>query len=277
MWVGTSTDIQDQKTFSNELEQQVNERTRELEQKNADLVKMNAELETFAYVASHDLQEPLRKIQSFASLIDENENQSLSEKGKDYFRRMQAAAARMNRLIEDLLTYSRTATGERNFTDTDLNEILEEVKNDLKESLAEKNAVIEAAHLCRANIIPFQFRQLLNNLLGNSLKFSKKGEAPHIIITSTIVTGNNVNITLPEPEKNYCHISVADNGIGFEPRYKERIFELFQRLYGKSEYSGTGIGLAIVKKIVENHKGVIIASGELDKGARFDIYIPVHQ
>ena len=277
MWVGTSTDIQDQKTFSNELERQVNERTRELEQKNTDLVKMNAELETFAYVASHDLQEPLRKIQSFASLIDENENQNLSEKGKDYFRRMQAAAARMNRLIEDLLTYSRTATGERNFSDTDLNEILEEVKNDLKESLAEKNAVIEANHLCSANIIPFQFRQLLNNLLGNSLKFSKKGEAPHITIISEIVAGNNADIVLPEPAKNYCHISVADNGIGFEPRYKERIFELFQRLYGKSEYSGTGIGLAIVKKIVENHKGVITASGELTKGARFDIYIPVHQ
>jgi light-regulated signal transduction histidine kinase (bacteriophytochrome) len=246
----------------------------QLEQKNRELEKMNAELQSFAYVSSHDLQEPLRKIQTFATLILEKEKQNLSDKGKDYFRRMQMAAKRMQLLIDDLLAYSRTSTVVGTFVKTDLNEIIKEVKSELKERLEEKHAIIESEGMCMIDIIPFQFRQLMLNLIGNSLKFSKHEIAPHIKLKCEMVNGNQTTINLLSPQKMYCHISVSDNGIGFDPKYADRIFEVFQRLHGKDQYEGTGIGLAIVKKIVENHNGIITATGEPGKGARFDIYFP---
>ena len=162
MWVGTSTDIEDQKTFATELERQVTDRTKELAEKNVELEKMNKELQSFAYISSHDLQEPLRKIQTFTSRILEKEFQNLSDVGKDYFKRTQQAALRMQTLIDDLLAYSRTNSIEKNFKLTDLNTIVEEVKADLKEELAQKEATIETPHLCKVKIIPFQFRQLLH-------------------------------------------------------------------------------------------------------------------
>lgn len=246
----------------------------QLEQKNKDLEKMNTELQSFAYVSSHDLQEPLRKIQTFASRIISKEMQTLSETGKDYFKRMQQAAERMQTLIQDLLAYSRTNTTDRVFESVDLADIVNEVKTDIKETHTEKEAVIEVGQMCEINIIPFQFRQLLYNLIGNAIKFSRPGIKPHIRIESEMVKGNTVKNVSLSPQKNYCHISIADNGIGFDPQYKDRIFEVFQRLHGKEEYSGTGIGLAIVKKIVENHHGAITATGGLNKGAIFDIYLP---
>lgn len=275
MWVGTSTDIQDQKMFTRELEKQVLERTRQLEQKNKELEKMNSELQSFAYVSSHDLQEPLRKIQTFASRLLEKEKDNLSETAKDYFARMQDAANRMQTLIEDLLAYSRTNSTDKVFKKTNLNDIIIEVKNELKEVMAEKNAVIEAGPMCEVNIIPFQFRQLLNNLIGNSLKFSKPGVAPYIKIRSEIQSGEELKMAALSRKKSYCHLTISDNGIGFDPEYNDRIFEIFQRLHGRDEYKGTGIGLAIVKKIVENHKGVITATGSPGEGATFDIYVPV--
>ncbi len=274
MWVGTSTDIEDQKTFTHALEQQVQARTRELEQKNRELEKMNAELQSFAYVSSHDLQEPLRKIQTFASRIISKEQETLSETGKDYFNRIQLAANRMQTLIEDLLTYSRTNTTERVFKATDLAVIIEDVKADLKEMLDEKHAVIETGEMCEVNIIPFQFRQLFHNLIGNSLKFARPGTPPRILITSRMIKGSEIKQAELSPQKIFCHITLSDNGIGFDPQYSSRIFDVFQRLHAKDAYSGTGIGLAIVKKIVENHNGVITATGKLDEGARFDMYIP---
>ena len=275
MWVGTSTDIQDQKTFAYNLEKQVKERTRELEQKNRELEKMNTELQSFTYISSHDLQEPLRKIQTFASRLLEKEEQNLSKSGKNYFARMQEAAFRMQTLIEDLLAYSRTNTAEVKFLNTDLNEIIEEVKNELKEIIVEKQAIIEVLETCEANIIPFQFRQLIINLVSNSLKFSRQETVPHIKIKCSVKEGQQLAIDLLSPDKKYCHLTVSDNGIGFDPQYKTRIFEVFQRLHGREEYKGTGIGLAIVKKIVENHRGVIIAQGEENNGATFDIYFPI--
>lgn len=275
MWVGTSVDIQDQKNFAGELEKQIQERTSELEQKNRDLKKMNAELQSFAYVSSHDLQEPLRKIQTFAGRILEKEYDHLTDNGKDYFKRMQDAAKRMQTLIEDLLAYSRTNTTERIFKTLPLQEIVDEVKQDLKELISETNTVIETGKMTEAHIIPFQFRQLLHNLIGNSIKFAKAGVACHIVIESETVEGKKINLPGILPQINYCKLTVTDNGIGFEPHYKDRIFEVFQRLHSKTEYKGTGIGLAIVKKIVENHNGVITATGEINKGARFAIYIPV--
>jgi hypothetical protein len=274
MWVGTSTDIHDQKTFSNLLEKQVQERTAELEIKNKELQKMNTELQSFAYVSSHDLQEPLRKIQTFAARLLDKEHQNLSEQGKDYFERMRKAARRMQILIDDLLTYSRTNTTERNFEETNLNEILEQVKADLAEDISSKQAELKSEELPTLKLIPFQFKQLLHNLIGNAIKFSRPDVAPFIQISITKIEGANINLPEINPHKTYYKLSIADNGIGFEAQYSQRIFEVFQRLHGKDEYKGTGIGLAIVKKIVENHHGIITATGEPDKGATFDIYIP---
>ena len=245
-----------------------------IEQKNIELERMNKELQAFAYISSHDLQEPLRKIQTFASRIAAKEERNLSGHGKEMFNRMQHAAQRMQTLIQDLLAYSRTSTQEKIFETTDLNGIIAEVKEDLKEELKEKHAVIEANQLCDADIIPFQFRQLMLNLIANSLKFSKPGDPPIIQIKSEMISGLHLHDQKFSSQNMYCHITVADNGIGFEQQYSEKIFEVFQRLHGKDEYKGTGIGLSIVKKIVDNHQGIIKAYGEPDKGATFEIYIP---
>jgi PAS domain S-box-containing protein len=275
MWVGTSTDIQEQKMFTHKLEKQVFERTKQLEEKNMELEKMNLELQSFAYVSSHDLQEPLRKIQTFSTRILDKEQANLSETGKDYFKRMQAAAKRMQQLIQDLLDYSRTSTIDRVFEKSNMNDIIEDVKKEFKESIADKNATVTIEGICEVNIIPFQFRQLMQNLLGNALKFSRPNVAPVIVIKSVIVPGSQVNVPLAYPKNNYCHLAFSDNGIGFDPQYKSKIFEVFQRLHGRNEYEGTGIGLAIVKKIVENHNGFIDVVGELGKGTTFNIYIPI--
>jgi PAS domain S-box-containing protein len=275
MWVGISTDIQEQKAFASELEKQVLQRTRELKKKNMDLEKMNKELQSFAYISSHDLQEPLRKIQTFATRILEKEKHTLSENGLTYFAGMQRAAHRMQILIQDLLAYSKTNDTERVFKKTDLNEIITEVKADFKETLAMKNGTIELEEVCEANVIPFQIRQLFHNLLSNSIKFASKERPLHIKVRCELVKGEKLNLVVPFPEKIYCHISISDNGIGFDPQYRERIFEVFQRLHGKEEYTGTGIGLAIVKKIVDNHNGIITATGGINEGATFNIYFPV--
>ena len=274
-WVGTSTDIEEQKTFTTELEKQVNERTKELAENVIELDKMNKELQSFAYISSHDLQEPLRKIQTFASRIAATEHHNLTEAGRNYFNRMQDAALRMQTLIDDLLAYSRTRSGDRNFEMTDLNLIVEEVQSDFKEEMKLKNAAIEADGLPQLPIIRFQFRQLLQNLVSNSLKFSDPGRALHIKIQGEVGKGSHFEHKKLSEHILYCHIAITDNGIGFEQEFSEKIFDLFQRLHGKQEYNGTGIGLAIVKKIVENHEGIIVARGELNKGATFDIFIPI--
>ncbi len=246
----------------------------EKEKRAAELSIANKELLAFTYVSSHDLQEPLRKIQTFADRISAKESQNLTDRGKEYFHRIQESAKRMQTLIEDLLAFSRVNTGERIFVTTDLGVIIDEVKNDLKETIEEKRATIDGTELCPANIIPFQFRQLMLNLIGNALKFSIPEIPPHITIKSIIAKGSELHNEKLSPDKEYCHIIVQDNGIGFESKFNDRIFEVFQRLHDDDEYAGTGIGLAIVKKIVENHNGIITASSELNKGARFDIYIP---
>ncbi len=273
-FIGTSLDITKQKQIQDELERLVKERTQSLDEAITDLERSNQNLEQFAYVASHDLQEPLRKINTFADRIIEKDQETLSEAAKDYFRRMQNAAKRMQTLIDDLLAYSRINRGERRFENTSLKKIIDEVKGDLKEEIEQKKAVIETGEMCDAHIIAFQFKQLMENLIANSLKFSKPDIPPHIIIKSETKNSSELDRADLLPDKRYCHISVADNGIGFEPEYSQLIFEVFQRLHGRQQYEGTGIGLAIVKKIVENHKGIITATSELDKGATFDIYVP---
>jgi PAS domain S-box-containing protein len=258
-------------------EDQLKANSAQLELKNEELEKMNKELQSFAYISSHDLQEPLRKIQTFSTQIVEKEFKNLSPEGRDRFLRMQKAAKRMQILIEDLLAYSRTSTAERKFERTDLKKIIDDVTEDLKEEIERTNAIVEVSDMCEANVIPFQFRQLVQNLLSNSLKFSKRNVAPMITIDDEIAKGETFDNEKLDPKTVYCHIRFSDNGIGFEPQYKDKIFEVFQRLHGKDQYDGTGVGLAIVKKIVENHNGVISVVSQPNKGASFDIYIPTEE
>ena len=248
----------------------------EKEKRANELAIANEDLMAFNYISSHDLQEPLRKIQTFSSRILEKENERLSENGQDQFKRILSAAGRMRQLIEDLLAYSRTNSTERTFETLELNTIIEEVKAELKERIKEEHAIVEVISGCEINIIHFQFRQLLFNLIGNALKFTYAGRNPHITIDSSTSIGAKLNNKKLLPKVTYCHISIADNGIGFEPEFKDRIFEVFQKLHTQEKYQGTGIGLAIVKKIVDNHHGIITAKGELGVGATFDIYIPAN-
>jgi PAS domain S-box-containing protein len=246
-----------------------------LREKNQELERINQELSSFAYVASHDLQEPLRKIQTFASRILEMEKDSFSEKSKEYFTRMQNASARMQTLIQDLLTYSRSTSSNSTLENIDLNEILEGVRTDLEETIIEKKAVIKSDKLPSVRGVRFQFQQLFLNLIGNALKFSKQDVPALITISSSTMKGALVTDFVADPRKNYYHFIFADNGIGFEPEFSNKIFEVFQRLHGKAEYSGTGIGLSICKKIIENYKGFIFAVSEPDKGATFHVYLPI--
>jgi light-regulated signal transduction histidine kinase (bacteriophytochrome) len=234
---------------------------------------MNEELSSFAYISSHDLQEPLRKIQTFSDRILEVEYHNLSEKGKDYFQRMRQGASRMQQLIKDILAYSRTTTSEKKLEYADLNELLAHAKVELEVLIMDKKALIESSGLPALRVIPFQIQQLFNNLLNNALKFSKENVRPHIVIGAEMVDGHSLELPLTGDHKLW-HLTFKDNGIGFETIYAKKIFEVFQRLHARNEYGGTGIGLAICKKIVENHNGLIFAESVPGEGATFHIYLP---
>lgn len=246
-----------------------------LEEKLFDLERSNKELIAFNHVASHDLQEPLRKIQTFISRINAGEMDALTENGKIYFSRIKVAANRMQNLIDDLLAFSRTNKAEQTFELTDLNLLLENSKHELAQLIEDKKATINASTLPTLAVIPFQIQQLLNNLIGNSLKYSKPDVLPIITISSEIIYGKDVIKSSFASENKLHKISISDNGIGFEEKYAEEIFTLFNRLHNDSDYSGTGIGLTICKKIVENHKGFITAEGIPNVGSRFTVFLPV--
>jgi PAS domain S-box-containing protein len=244
--------------------------------KNAELERQNEELASFTYVASHDLQEPLRKIQAFSSRIMLKDKDRFSEEGRDYFARIIRAASRMQNLIEDLLNYSRTNTSELVFAVTEVNDILDKVKQDLHDDIRERNARVLSEGLPRLTVIPGQFHQLLLNLLSNAIKYSKPDTQPLIRLDAERIPAGELTHEGLLPGTAYWKISIADNGIGFDQQYEYKIFELFQRLHGKSEYEGTGIGLAICKKIVQNHGGVITATGQPGIGATFNLFIPIY-
>lgn len=268
---GTAVDITQQKTFTQELEIKVQERTAELKKLNHALQKSNEELAQFAFVASHDLQEPLRKIQTFATRIQDTEN-ALTDRGKDYFRRMQQASMQMQQLIADVLSYSRMNVSGQPVEAVDLGVLFMNVQEQLSERIEAVGATIETAALPMVKVIPYQFEQLLTNILANALKYIKPGVPPHIVITAGTVGGQAIGPLAGDGV--YHRIAVADDGIGFDPQYSERIFQVFQRLHGKNEYEGTGIGLAICKKIMDNHHGFITATGEPGQGATFILYLP---
>jgi two-component system CheB/CheR fusion protein len=253
-------------------EQKLLETFQQLESKNIELEHSNAELASFSYIASHDLGDPLYKIEAFTERIMLKE--ALSDTAKDYFTRIIRSTQRMKSLLADLLNFSRMTTDEAIFAKTDLNVLLDEARQSLSERIEDKRAVIESDTLPTLAIIPTQFYQLFTNLISNSIKYSKKDVPPHIAIKASLMSGEDINDARAIDSKKYWKLSFTDNGIGFEQQYEHKIFELFQRLHGKTEYSGTGIGLTICRKVVQNHEGLIEVFGSSNIGATFNVYIP---
>lgn len=229
-----------------------------LEERNRELEQSNKELASFNHIASYDLQEPLRKIQTFISRIEEKESLNPSETGKEYFTKVQSSLIHMRNLIDDLLQFSRTTKTEKKFEPADLNLLLENVIQELAQDIEEKKAKINTSRLPVLNVIPFQIQQLFINLIGNSLKYSHKHIAPIITINYDEINADDYPILENQIGRKYHKISITDNGLGFEQQYAEDIFTLFYRL-PKAEMAGSGIGLSICKKIMENHKGFIFA------------------
>ncbi|HEX5169088.1 MAG TPA: ATP-binding protein [Cyclobacteriaceae bacterium] len=257
-------------TGRKKAEEEIKESAKILAEKNITLEKLNKELESFNFIASHDLQEPLRKISTFASLIQNSKDKVDVDL---YLKKIDNASQRMSSLIQSLLTLSRLPRDARKFGVIDLNQILDDVKTDLEHLINEKKALIECPRLPLFRGDPLQMQQLFSNIISNSLKFSK--EDPIIRISSAVVSESETPIEKQaNPNKQYLQLTFQDNGIGFEPQFKERIFNLFQRLHPKHEYEGTGIGLSIVKRIIEHHNGFIAADSQLNEGARFTIWLP---
>lgn len=258
---------------NDDLEARVEERTADLGSANEALRRSNRELEQFASVASHDLQEPLRKIQAFGDRLQIKCSEGLGEQGRDYLSRMQASAGRMRSLIDALLSFSRVTTKALPFAPVDLAATAQEVVSDLEDHMHRSGGRVEVGPLPTLEADPLQMRQLLQNLIGNALKFSHPGKSPVVRVESRLLDGAGRN---GEAETRY-EIAVRDNGIGFEEIYLDRIFELFQRLHGRQEYEGTGMGLAICRKIVERHQGSITATSSPGRGATFLVTLPVRQ
>ncbi len=235
----------------------------------AELARSNGELEQFAYVASHDLQEPLRKIQAFGDRLKTKFSNDLPNEGRDYLERMQNAANRMQALINDLLTLSRVATHTRPFVEVDLFETVRLVLSDLESRIEQLSGHVEVDPLPVITADRLQMSQLFQNLIGNALKFHKPGVPPHVTVRAALVRDPN------GAAEDVCRISVEDNGIGFDEKYRDRIFQVFQRLHGRNEYEGTGIGLAICRKIVERHGGTIAAQSTPGEGSKFVVTLPL--
>jgi PAS domain S-box-containing protein len=292
-WVGTLTDIDDQKRQTETLERMVRERTVALEAVNAALVdeveerkaaeqrviavaseleRSNDELEKFAYIASHDLQEPLRKIQAFGDRLLTKCRAALPDNGREYVDRMMSAAARMRRLIDDLLTFSRVTTQQRPFARLDLGKLVREVVSDLDVRITQSGATVAVGPLPEIDGDPTQMRQLFQNLIVNGVKFHRPGVPPVVEVRGELLTrparpGEDEPVPI-------CRLSVRDNGIGFDEKYRERIFDVFQRLHGREQYEGTGVGLAICRKIAERHGGSITAHSRPGEGATFVVTLP---
>ncbi len=248
------------------------------------LEKSNRELQEFAYVASHDLQEPLRKVQAFGDRLERKCAAELGNEGRDYVSRMRGAAGRMQSLINDLLTFSRVSTKTNPFQPVDLKKIAAEVVSDLEIRIEQTGGRVEIGELPVLEADASQMRQLFQNLIGNALKFHRKDAAPVVKVSAGRLAANSASFYLDGEEiqttdftEDFCRITVEDNGIGFDQKYLDRIFTVFQRLHGRTEYEGSGIGLAVCRKIVERHGGQITATGRPGEGAIFIIDLPIHQ
>jgi signal transduction histidine kinase len=249
----------------------------ELKAYSAKLERSNSELQDFASVASHDLQEPLRKVQAFSDRLRSRCAATIDSQGRDYLDRVQNAAARMQTLINDLLTYCRVATKAQPFVPTDLVTVTREVVSDLEARIEQVNGRVVLGELPTLDADPLQVRQLMQNLIGNSLKYCRPDVPPVVKVWSKHLPHDPAAAEEAVPPRPFCQILVEDNGIGFEEVYSERIFTIFQRLHGRTEYEGTGVGLAVCRKIVERHGGTITAQSKLGNGSTFLVSLPVHQ
>jgi PAS domain S-box-containing protein len=260
---GTTRDVTQLRQYEHELEQKIIE-----------LDRSNKELEDFAYAASHDLQEPLRKIATIADRLQDKFTGVLPEEGQKYIERIQASTKSARSLIDSLMEFSRITHENLNFAFTDLNTVVQDAKADLELKIEETQAVIVVDKLPTLEVSPLQIKQLFSNILLNSIKFRRPGNIPQIKIHSALMTKTETQAYHLNAPVEYYLITIKDNGIGFEEEYAQKIFQMFHRLHGKSEYPGAGIGLALCKKIVEHHKGLIFAHGTPDQGAVFSIILP---
>lgn len=260
-------------TKKHQMMEQLKSLNLSLTNKNIELERTNKELESFNYIASHDLQEPLRKIQTFTNRLTEHKA-DIPKVAIDYIEKINSSSLRMQTLIQDILSFSQTVSASDAFEHIDLNILMHEVKQSLSDSIEKNNAVIRAEHLPKINAVPFQLLQLFINIIGNAIKYKKENVNPQIYITSKIINAKELNYSQEDLKGDYLQLSIKDNGIGFNAEYKEKIFELFKRLHAKEKYSGTGIGLSICKKIVYNHNGFIKAESEIGNGSSFHIFFP---
>lgn len=275
-FVITITDINHQKTANEELERKVDERTRKLNELNLSLEQSNHDLQQFASIASHDLQEPLRKIQIFTKLLADKHANDVESSVNGYLTKIISASTRMKLLITDILDYSKLSSEETIFQETDLNQVLADTLEDFELTIKEMGAEISSNKLPVMEVIPGQIRQIFQNLVSNAMKFVRPGVKPKVTFKAIKVASKDFD-AIETPRGNYCRIEVRDNGIGFDKEFSVDIFNLFQRLHSKDKYEGTGIGLAITKKIVEKHHGIIKAEGKEGEGANFVFVLPIQQ
>lgn len=277
-YTGSCTEIHDKRVMSEELEKLVDERTHELKEANVSLERSNNDLAQFAYVASHDLQEPLRKIITFSNRLRERFSSLLPDGAKELIGKINNSAERMRNLIDDLLNFSRISRFDNKFVKVDLNEVLQDVLSDFDLLVQEKNAVIHIDRLPVIQAVPLHMNQLFHNLAGNALKFTSADVAPEISISCRALAENdlekypNLNASAPHYE-----ITFRDNGIGFPQEFVDQIFVIFARLNEKENYPGTGIGLALCRKIVTNHHGEIYAESRENEGSVFYVILPAQQ
>ncbi len=262
--------------INSDLEEKIEERTQELRVYSDELTRSNRELEDFAFVASHDLQEPLRKIRAFGNRLESGYADVIDERGQDFLKRMLNAAERMSMLISDLLSFSRVSTRGKDFVEVDLNSVVSDILNDLEIAIDETGAKFNVDDMPIIMGDKSQIEQLMLNLLSNALKFKNPDITPQITVSCSTPSDEELVNVLHEEQFDWTKITIQDNGIGFDQSFSEKIFAPFQRLHGRSEYKGTGIGLAVCRRIVERHNGHISALSQPGKGACFTIIIPVN-
>lgn len=275
-WVVTNMDVHEQKVMNEVLEDKVKQRTRQLQEMNQELESSNHDLQLFASVASHDLQEPLRKIHMFSKMVKDRHEGNLPDETLTYLSKIMQSATRMKTLVKNILHFSKLSNDLSGFEKLDVTQIIREVIEDFEVVVREKNAEIQVGQIPQMEVIRSHIQQVFQNLIGNALKFNREGVPPLITISAWCVAEKSLTARQADNGR-WCHIEIRDNGIGFDEQFKSRIFDLFQRLNSKDKFEGTGIGLAIVKKIIEKHNGLISANSREGEGAIFSIILPLEQ